>query len=216
MLSFVTKDQSMKRKNSGFSMIEVLVAAMIMVMIVMVLGMIFQQTSQAWRTGRHRANTYQQVRALLGAIQRDANAAIDEKSLPKEMATLGGQNFKGSTLSFYTLTGSSEKNKPRRSITHVTYSGVTRTVTCFDSTMSPETQQGPVVEQSEAGVTLGSLEFDAVGSSFPDYVTVKVQLKKGSRMQNYDVGAASGGPDQTLGKNVGDVRGRDDIRTWVE
>jgi Tfp pilus assembly protein PilV len=57
---------NMKRNNSGFSMIEVLVASTIMIMIVMMLGMLFQQSSQAWRTGKQRADTYQQVRALFG------------------------------------------------------------------------------------------------------------------------------------------------------
>jgi len=210
----------MKPSNSGFSMIEVLVAATILIVIVMMLGMIFQQTSQAWRTGRHRADTYQQLRALFGAIQRDASAAVDEKSLPKAVATLGGQNFSESSLSFYTLTGTSEKNKPLRSITHVSYSGVTRTISHFDSEMSPQTQSGPVVEQNESGVTLGSLEFKAVGTPFPDYVTIKVELKKGSRMVNYDVGAASSGPDMMLGKSAADNKrgkpGHDDIKTWVD
>ncbi len=212
----------MKRNNSGFSMIEVLVAATILTMIVMMLGMIFQQTSLAWRTGRHRANTHEQVRALFGAIQRDASMAVDEKSLPKEAVTMGGQSFNGASLSFYTLTGRCEKDNPRRSITHVAYSGVNRTVTRFKPDMSPEPQQGPIVDQSSGGVTLGTLAFTCFpdGALFPDYVTVSVSIIKGAQAQNYDVGAASGGPDQTLGKGPDDNKrgkpGYDDIKTWVD
>jgi prepilin-type N-terminal cleavage/methylation domain-containing protein len=207
----------MKQNNSGFSMIEVLVAATILTMIVMMLGMIFQQTSLAWRTGRHRANTYEQVRALFGAIQRDASAAVDAKTLPAEITSTGSQGFSGSSLSFFTLTGSCEKEKPYRAITHVSYNGVGRTVTRFTPGMNPEPQTGTIVDQSVDGVTLDAIEAVAVGDgTFPDYVTLKVKVKKGARMQNYDVGAASGGPDMTMGKGDGDIRGRDDIKTWVE
>lgn len=206
----------MKRNTSGFSMIEVLVAATILTMIVMMLGMIFQQTSQAWRTGRHRANTYEQVRALFGAIQRDACMAVDEKSLPPEAATMGAQSFNGASLSFYTLTGSCEKGNPLRSITHVAYNGVTRTVTRFQPVMTPDAQGGPIVDQSSSGVTLGALAFNPSGAAFPDYVMVSVGITRGTQAQNYDVGAASGGPDQILGTGPGDIRGRDDIKTWVQ
>lgn len=206
----------MKRNTSGFSMIEVLVAATILTMIVMMLGMIFQQTSQAWRTGRHRANTFEQVRGLFGAIQRDASMAVDEKALPPELKKTGNQSFTGSSLSFYTLSGSSEKNKPLRAITHVKYDGVKRTVTRFDPGMGNVPLSSDIVDQNEKGVTLSSIKFTAVGGSFPDYVTASAEVKKGSLMKNYDVGAASSGPDRTLGKGPDDIRGRDDIKTWAE
>lgn len=231
----------MKCNNSGFSMIEVLVASTIMIMIVMMLGMIFQQTSQAWRTGKQRADTYQQVRALFGSIQRDASAAIDQNSLPKhllENAPFSGKNqsFAGQ-LAFYTLTGTGFDNDSdpssgqpaRRSITFVTYSGANRTV----ETYVPQSGGGYVLGSSQGSgaiVSLTELEWRASadqhfsgdenggsvgGSRFPAYVTVSAGVNV-QGVRSFDVGAASGGPDRTLGTGPNDIRGRDDIKTWAD
>lgn len=231
----------MKNNNSGFSMIEVLVASTIMIMIVMMLGMLFQQTSQAWRTGKQRADTYQQVRALFGSIQRDASSAIDQSSLPKSLldsATFSGkdQNFSG-PLSFYTLTGTGFDNDAdassgqpaRRSITYVTYSGANRKV----ETYIPQAGGGYVLGSSQADGAIVSANLNgaqvkingfrayddkgnsAGGGKFPAYVTVSAGVDvKG--VKSFDVGAASGGPDRTLGGGPDDIRGRDDIKTWAD
>ena len=71
--------------RSGFSMIEVLVASTILTVIVMMLAMLFQQTSVAWRTGLMRASGFMQLRSYIGAIQRDASAAIDAKNIPSAL-----------------------------------------------------------------------------------------------------------------------------------
>lgn len=235
---------NVKKKQRGFSMIEVLVAATIMTMIVMMLGMIFQQSSQAWRTGKHRADTYQQVRALFGAIQRDASMAVDQNSLPKSLfsganAPLSeNQTFSGSTLLFYTLTGTGFEadedarsgRSPLRSLRLVKYSGQgQRAITEFVPGSSGGFLARPVpsttiVNSSLNGARLEltgfTAEFDARGgaggaNAFPTYVTVSAGVQVNG-LQSYDVGAASSGPDLTLGKSPGDIRGRDDIRTWVE
>ena len=231
----------MKCNNSGFSMIEVLVASTIMIMIVMMLGMLFQQSSQAWRTGKQRADTYQQVRALFGSIQRDASTAIDKNSLPKRVFGSGGvsddsQSFSGS-LSFYTLTGTGfddDKNPseggaiPRRSITYVTYNGATRTVTTFlpmssggfkEKSSSPQAIVNPSLNGARVQLT-GIKAFDEKGSSvggsvFPAFVTVSAGVNSAG-VRSFDIGAGSGGPDKTFGKSADDVRGRDDVKTWAD
>ncbi|MEI6645362.1 MAG: prepilin-type N-terminal cleavage/methylation domain-containing protein [bacterium] len=234
----------MKRNRSGFSMIEVLVASTIMMMMVMMLGMLFQQTSFAWRTGKQRADTYQQVRALFGSMQRDASAAIDQGSLPqtlflgnRKMPKVEDQNFNGSTLSFYTLTGTGFDNDddarsgqaPRRAITLVKYSGNgQRSVTTFlavgtggFSIGTP--QDGAIVNPNLNGAQVqltGIKAYDekgnsASGTKFPAYVTVSAGVNS-EGVRSFDVGAGSGGPDRTLGKSAEDIRSRDDIKTWVE
>jgi len=235
---------NVKIKQSGFSMIEVLVAATIMIMIVMMLGMIFQQSSQAWRTGKHRADTYQQVRAIFGAIQRDASMAIDQNSLPKSLfeganAPLSeNQVFSGSTLLFYTLTGTGFEDgadaqsgrMPLRALRLVKYSGQgQRAVTEFVPAASGGYTAKPgasttIVNPSLKGVTVQLNGFTAVNdpkggalgaNPFPAYVTVSAVVNVNA-VASFDVGAASCGPDKTLGKGKGDVRGRDDIKTWVD
>jgi prepilin-type N-terminal cleavage/methylation domain-containing protein len=232
---------NVKKNQRGFSMIEVLVAATIMTMIVMMLGMIFQQSSQAWSTGKHRADTYQQVRALFGAIQRDASMAIDQNSLPKNQVGAEGyfkddQSFSGSSLKFYTLTGTGFNNDadpatgtPRRSITLVEYSGNgSRSVKTYvpvsgGGFANGAPQDFSILSPSQKGPSLkvtGFTAYDSKGASvganvFPAYVAVSAGVQVDG-VQSYDVGAASSGPDLTLGKGPGDIRGRDDIRTWVE
>jgi len=230
---------NMQKNRSGFSMIEVLVASTIMMMMVMMLGMLFQQTSLAWRTGKQRANTYQQVRALFGAIQRDASASIDQNSLPQRLLGASGplagksQSF-GDALTFFTLTGTGFDNDeepkngiPRRSITYVAYNGANRTVTTFLPRVGGgfdegSSQQGAIVSSDLNGARVeltGIKAFDnkgdsVAGSKFPAYITVSAGVNS-QGVRSFDVGAGSGGPDRTLGKSPTDIRGRDDIKTWV-
>jgi len=235
---------NVKNRQRGFSMIEVLVAATILIMIVMMLGMIFQQSSQAWSTGKHRADTYQQVRALFGAIQRDASMAVDQNSLPKILFTgdnaplSDNQSFSGSTLLFYTLTGSGFEDgedarsgrSPLRALRMIKYSGQgQRTVTEFVpvSTGGFSARQVPsttIVNTSATGARLELTGFTSVNdlragaagaNPFPLYVTVSAGVQVNA-VGSYDVGAASSGPDLVLGKGQGDIRGRDDIKTWVD
>lgn len=231
----------MKKTQSGFSMIEVLVASTIMIMIVMMLGMLFQQSSQAWRTGKQRADTYQQVRALFGSIQRDASTAIDQNSLPKNLVGptakfTDNQSFNGSSLKFYTLTGTGFDNDdppksgtPRRSITFVEYntSGFRTVKTYLPVSGGGYTlgsnQDGPIVTPSLNGAQVKMKTFqdyydpkvNAGANRFPAYVTVSAEVNTAG-VRSFDVGAASGGPDRTMGGAPDDVRGRDDIKTWAD
>jgi len=234
---------NMKRNNSGFSMIEVLVASTIMIMIVMMLGMLFQQSSQAWRTGKQRADTYQQVRAIFGSIQRDASTAVDQNSLPKNLVGPTGkftdnQSFNGSPLRFYTLTGTGFDNDdppdsgtPRRSITFVEYSSSgfrsVKTYLPVDGggyTLG-SSQDGSIVTPNLNGAQVKLKDFKpyydpklgAAGGAnrFPAYVTISAEVDAAG-VRSFDVGAASGGPDRTMGGAPDDIRGRDDIKTWAD
>lgn len=87
-------------------MIEVMVAATILVVIVMMLGMLFQQTSVAWRTGLMRSDGYMQLRAFIGALQRDASAMIDANQIPQSLLCNNQkQKFEADEIRFYTMTG---------------------------------------------------------------------------------------------------------------
>jgi prepilin-type N-terminal cleavage/methylation domain-containing protein len=99
--------RAMKNRNRhGFSMIEVMVAATILVVIVMMLGMLFQQTSVAWRTGLMRSDGYMQLRAFIGALQRDASAMIDANQIPQSLLCNNQkQKFESGEIRFYTMTG---------------------------------------------------------------------------------------------------------------
>ncbi len=205
-----------KSADAGFSLIEVLVASTILLMIMMMLGMLFQQSSQAWRTGTRRADMYEQIRGYFGAIQRDAAAAVDEKTIPQRLRTLlgGNQNFSGQ-LQFYTLSGSGFYNNqvssqnPRRSLTFVTYSGLNRReqrlcVTGTESvnaTIASDISVGTIQPFSWNGNGVS-------GSDFPAFITVKAAVNP-RRGKTMEIGAGSAGPDMQWNS-------KDDIVTWVD
>ena len=67
----------MNRK--GFSLIEVLVATALLVMVVGMIGFVFRQSSMSWDSGIRRAEGISQVRAVMGAIERDLRLAVDAR-----------------------------------------------------------------------------------------------------------------------------------------
>lgn len=216
------EDRNKNRGRAGFSMVEVLVASTILVVIVMMLAMLFQQTGLAWRTGVQRADAFVQLRSLVGALQRDAAAAIDEREIPTELrAKLGGsQRFSGD-LQFYTLTGTGfpeTGNTPYRTLTYVTYGtdGLrTERKLKADGTAEPATSFNVMttasrsIDPSKPSITVGDFDdYYASGmnsAGLPLYVRVQASVRPSG--YTLDIGAASAGPDKTWGT-------RDDIRTW--
>ena len=217
-----TQGKGKADRRAGFSMIEVLVASTILVVIVMMLSMLFQQTSLAWRTGVKRASGYMQIRSALGAIQRDASAAVDARTLPDELKTkLGGddQQFRGS-LSFYTLTGTGKgtaADPAMRAPKYITYNiSGTRSETALTAAGAKQVKNSNVLEfvkptnnKNSPTVTFSGFEpkFVTDTKGLPLYVTVKAQVTTTGNA--LDIGAASAGPDKTWGT-------ADDIKTWVD
>ncbi|MFO7936456.1 MAG: prepilin-type N-terminal cleavage/methylation domain-containing protein [Kiritimatiellia bacterium] len=215
-------------RKAGFSMIEVLVAATILMVIVMMLGMLFQQTGIAWRVGLRRADAFTQVRSLVGAIQRDAAKAVDENAIDDEVRNkLGGsQQFDGSTISFYTLDstgfelrddGTPDLTKPRRSVSFITYNtSGNRTETYLNadgSTKDVVTQVRDFAVRVNADAPTTTLDrFKCVdglaeASGLPLFIYSKAKVV--SQGYALDVGAESAGPD-------GKWNTDDDIRTWAK
>ena len=203
-------------KRGGFSMIEMLVAAAILTVLVMMLAMLFQGTSTAWRIGVKRANGYKRIRSAIGAMQRDATAAVDENCIdPRIRQKLGGggQSFNGG-LNFYTLTGTGA-DPAMRAVTHVSYTtsgdrretkldaggGLVKSssnVLNFDTSSGSESQLSSKITRIEEKTGAGGL---------PLYVIIGASVT--TKGYNLDIGAASAGPDKTWNT-------KDDLRTWVQ
>ena len=213
-------------------MIEVLVASSILVVIVMMLAMLFQQTSLSWRTGVRRAEAYMQIRAGFGAIQRDASAAIDQRTIAGPLRTkLGGsQQFSGPQLRFYTLTGCGfvddnnngkidpGENTPYRALTYVTYNTRgDRTESVLQANGSKEIKDPSNVldfidkasSKHKPVTTLSSFDPEPGpdANGLPLFVKIKAEVSTAGN--SLDIGAASAGPDKTWNT-------KDDIKTWVE
>lgn len=208
--------------RGGFSMVEVLVASTILTVIVMMLGMLFQSTGLAWRTGVQRADTFMQIRGFFGAIQRDLSAAIDARELPEELRSGRTQSFSGFPLRFFTMTGTGfdrTGTTPYRSLTYITYdSAGNRTeeklrangswdtpvkynvMTTAERSLNPNKPKATV-----QGINAVFPTGDSAG--LPLFVNIRARVV--SSGYNLDIGAASAGPDGVWGT-------KDDIATWLK
>ena len=215
------------KKDAGFSMIEVLVASTILVVIVMMLAMLFQQTGMAWRTGVRRADSFMQIRSLIGAIQRDASKAVDERTVPQVLRNkLGGgkqQQFDNSNLKFFTLSASGFQNNiigsvARRSLSFVEYekSGK-RTETILLANGSTEVIESDVKDFVERVGNKNAPE-TTLDSFSPEWgpggnaglpLSVRLEASVQSQGYNLEIGAASAGPDGAWDTD-------DDIVTWIK
>lgn len=108
----------MNRK--GFSLIEVLVATALLVMVVGMIGFVFRQSSMSWDSGIHRAEGISQVRAVMGAIERDLRLAVDAREFPGSGIR---QQFSSSTLQFVILDDPEASDSDARVPKLVTFSG---------------------------------------------------------------------------------------------
>lgn len=218
--------------RNGFSLVEVLVAASILIVIVLMLGMLFQQTGLAWRTGAQRANNYMEVRAFVGTLQRDASAAVDQASVnPQLRALLGGsQQFKAFPLSFYTLSGTGFEEDdpdktPLRALSYITYSqNGTRTMKTLaaDGSVWDYGHSSGVDVKKVFSVSKVAASLEEVKAIYPKDdenrlpLSVRLKISIQPTGESYDIGAESAGPDGKFGDSVSDEYGKDDIRTWVD
>lgn len=212
-------------------MVEMLVASTILIVIVMMLAMLFQQTSLSWRTGVRRADAFVQIRSAIGAIQRDASAAIDERTIPKGLRDmLGGNQQFGWPLQFFTLTGDGYKDsgspknghmdpaeKPFRALKYVTY---TKTGKRNEKTLlSDNTVDGPYESdvlnfvdrgsENKPETKFGNLSpfYGSGGSAgLPLFITIEAEVTYSGN--TLEIGAASNGPDMKPDT-------KDDIVTWL-
>lgn len=226
-------------------MIEVMVAATILVVIVMMLGMLFQQTSVAWRTGLMRSDGYMQLRAFIGALQRDASAMIDANQIPQSLLCNNQkQKFESGEIRFYTMTGTlrPDPNNPStlqdfRALNFITYNtGGKRTQRRLEpnGTWSEE-ESSNVLSPPNIGANpdkpqvaakgfsfafQSGTEYDIAGNVVPNAsrypLFLTVESDVTQKGRLYDVGAECSGPDKKFGTGPSDAAGKDDIRTWVE
>lgn len=232
----------MKNRNrDGFSMIEVMVAATILVVIVMMLGMLFQQTSVAWRTGLMRSDGYMQLRAFIGAIQRDASAMVDANQIPEDLRYMKKkQEFTSDRIQFYTMAGtlptkSGNTLEDFRALNFIVYDidgkrtqyRLKPNGTSWDENESEilkflsdsSNPDKPQVNVTRFNVAFRDVdETDIEGKTvvdanrYPLFLTVEAKVTQRGRL--YDVGAECAGPDGTFGTLPTDAASKDDIRTW--
>ena len=103
--------------RTGFTLIEVMVATAVMLIMVVMIGALFRQASSSWDSGYATAEGGMAVRAVVGALTRDAATAVDGRrfglSAPVEVS--------GSKITMYRLAPGAVAGS--RDIVKVVYEG---------------------------------------------------------------------------------------------
>lgn len=98
--------------SGGFSLIEILVATTILLVIVILASLVFQQTTGAYDTGERKVSANVALRNVVGAISRDLALAVDSD----EYDGLPANSWGGSSIKFAALTG-----RPGKTLQVITY-----------------------------------------------------------------------------------------------
>ncbi len=94
-----------RSRRSGFTLIEILVATTILLVIVILASLVFQQTTGAYQTGERKVNAQVALRNVVGAMTRDLALAVDSGGYGSVR-----NNFGGGSMSFVALTGEPGKD----------------------------------------------------------------------------------------------------------
>ena len=94
-----------RSRRSGFTLIEILVATTILLVIVILASLVFQQTTGAYQTGERKVNAQVALRNVVGAMTRDLALAVDSRDYwPLN------NSFESGRMTFIALTGSPGRN----------------------------------------------------------------------------------------------------------
>lgn len=87
--------------RAAFSLIEVLISTAILLVIVMMVSLVFQQQAGAIQSGQDRMNGQAALRNVMGMISRDLSLAVDSENYPG----VPSNSFSGNSISFLATTG---------------------------------------------------------------------------------------------------------------
>lgn len=190
-------------RKDGFSLIEILIATSILLVIVVMVSMVFQQQSAAFQSGESRVKGQAAVRNAMGMIMRDLALVVDSTNYP----SLPANSFSGSTLSFLATTGETGFDPAGNSVDagatlqRISYNSnggiVKRTVEGYVLTDSGWTKRGNSVSELNNSLNkIKSMKFDKSSggsSTFPDFVTIKAEYVGSD--SSFAVRGQSAGPD---------------------
>jgi prepilin-type N-terminal cleavage/methylation domain-containing protein len=139
--------------RSGFSLVEVLIAVTLLLVIVIMISMVFQQASGAWASGSTQAKSESAIRAALGSVERDLLNAVDARDYSKSNPSASGTP----TLSFVAFQHLYNHRNPRLSGRHPCLITYTFADGLLDRNMWPIKPDG----------TLGSNTLSSINSGMP-------------------------------------------------
>jgi len=184
-------------RKRGFTLIEVLVATMIMLVIVMSLSAVFKQMTAAWGVGMRKIKTNMEGRAAMDHMAQELALAVADGKLEADL----GDN--STVIRFFTIDSHTPTN---RLVRRIKYRKIGRNL---ERTVWPvQWDCGGDYPSCAAGA---SYSHNLVGSvnelhfytsdgqthttNLPDWVDIEMQLDQNSRVSRAAVGSA--GPDET-------------------
>lgn len=195
----------LRRPRAGFSLIEVLVATTLLVIIVIMVGMVFRQSTLSWQSGISRADGNMLVRTVVGAIERELRLAVDARQFfpnnPRAM-TLSGDAIEFVALlegagverepTLIKLTGGSEVTRTAR---RLRWNGSKWIESAAETTTLMYSQPGDV----QPNLFFAWKENPADKPGLPLWVNLQASLTPAAGFRG--VRAASAGRDRKFGTN---------------
>lgn len=184
-------------RNSGFTLMEILVATTILLVIVVMCSMVFQQQSGAFQSGRDKVSSQSALRTVLSSVLRDLSCAVyDERN-----------SFSGSSISFYANIGDGEDGKsPKKKVTYSGGAKITRHVEGEETAVLYESGNGkPPITMTFEKTDGYFTDSDGRETSYPRSVSARLSVPTSSSSVN--ISARSLGQnrrDDTSGDKVGD------------
>ncbi|MGI6495761.1 MAG: PulJ/GspJ family protein [Kiritimatiellia bacterium] len=153
--------------RKGFSLIEILVATTILIAIVLMVSLVFQQSIGSWASGSRRADTQMTVRAIIGSIQRDLVNAIPDP----------GNVWNNNRISFLAIVGDPAANAGYATQA-ITYSYGGGIVTREDGSGRVRLNETCPLESFEFNFPAS---WGAGGAGLPERVDIKISVETEGR-----------------------------------
>ncbi|OGV63724.1 MAG: hypothetical protein A2498_03905 [Lentisphaerae bacterium RIFOXYC12_FULL_60_16] len=199
------------RSKQGFTLIEILVAVVILVLIVLMMSTLFHQSAIAWDSGSRKVEGNVQARCLLALITRELVHAVSDGDVFDDTGMVNGAN----KITFFTL--EDPAGNLMRVAKEVTFSLSGGTITRSERRMNL-TYNGWDDKNSTNDMTImknaTDLRFYMSGIRPPDAPPpwVRVELTMTRQDDVSSVGARSFGPDGK--QDLPNALNKDDIVSW--
>ena len=198
-------------RRSGFSLVEILIAVTLLLVIVMMISMVFQQASGAWASGSSQAKSESAIRATLGSVERDLLNAVDAR----DYSETNPNGLSGSpTLSFVAFQHLYNHQNPRLSGRHPCLITYTFANGLLERTMTPMNANGTwatsnIFSSINSGMPLSDLTFtseprpsDPAGLGLPLRVDIRAEAPRVSKL--FTISGRSFGKNKTDDSGDGD------------
>jgi prepilin-type N-terminal cleavage/methylation domain-containing protein len=196
--------------RSGFSLVEVLIAITLLLVIVIMISMVFQQASGAWASGSTQAKSESAIRAALGSVERDLLNAVDARDYPSPAANPSASGTP--TLSFVAFQHLYNHRNPRLSGRHpclITYTFAAGVLDRAMTPMKPDGTWGSTTNSFiNSGMPLTDLTFTSIPRTPPDpgglplRVDIRAESPRVSKL--YTISGRSFGKNKTDDSGGGD------------